>query len=113
MLESSEAGRVAVVVGHHDGGVERLEIEHDDRTAVEARAGLEYERHALRRALPGPLMDVGTEGDVVATATVTQHHGLDLELRAAEERLVEEDPVDSRELARSSRYLAAARPRFN
>lgn len=82
----AEAGGVAVVVGDDDGRVERLEVQHDHRVAVEARLGLHHQRNALRRPLLGPLLDAGRHGDVVQRLGHTEHHGLDTVLLARTEK---------------------------
>jgi len=54
-IGSSEASRVADVVGDHDGGVEGLEVENDDRILVEGRLRLHDERDALGSVLTSDL----------------------------------------------------------
>lgn len=82
----AEAGGVAVVVGDDDGRVERLEVQHNHRVAVEARLRLHHQRKALRRPLLGPLLDAGRHGDVVQRLGHAEHHGLDAVLLAGAEK---------------------------
>ena len=72
----AQAGGVAVVVGNDDGGVERLEVQHQHTAAVEARLGLHDQRDALRRPLLGALLHAGCHRNVVQRLGQAQHHRL-------------------------------------
>lgn len=61
----AEARGKAVVVRDDNGGIKRLEVQHDHRVAVEARLRLHHQWNALRRPLLGSLLDAGCHRDVV------------------------------------------------
>ena len=48
---AAEAGGEAEVVGDDLAGVERLEVQHDDRVHVQARLGLHHQWNCLHRRL--------------------------------------------------------------
>jgi len=85
----AQAGGVAVVVCDDDGGIERLEVQHYDRVAVEARLGLHHQRNALRRPLLGALLDSGRHGDVVQRLGQAKHHGLNAVLEGQDRKNIE------------------------
>lgn len=88
-VDVPEAGGVTVVVCDHDGGIKWLEVQYDQRVAVEARLGLHDQREALRRPLLGSLLDAGRHGDVVQRFGHPQHHGLDAVLWDQEQEVHE------------------------
>ena len=48
----AEARGVAIIVGNHDGGIERLEVQHQHGAGVQPRHGLQDQGQALG----GPLL---------------------------------------------------------
>jgi hypothetical protein len=62
---ASEAGRVADVVGNHDGWIKGLEIEDDDGRGEEGRLRFEDERDALGAGLLTDLRTTGEERESV------------------------------------------------
>lgn len=77
----AEACGEAVVVCDDDGGVQRLEVQHHHRVAVESGLGLHHQGNALRRPLLGSLLHAGRHRDVVQGLGHTEHHGLNTVLR--------------------------------
>ena len=51
MLDPAQAGGIAVVVRYHDAGVERLEVENNNRIRVELRLGLQQQGEVLGSSL--------------------------------------------------------------
>lgn len=72
----AKTGGEAVVVCDDDGGIQRLEVQHDHRVTVEARLGFHHQGKALRSPLLRSLLDAGCHWDVVQRLGHTQHHGL-------------------------------------
>ena len=89
----AQAGGVAVVVGDDDGGVERLEVQHQHTAAVEARLGLHDQRDALGGSLLGALLHAGRHRDVVQRLGQTQHHGLHPVLEGEEPAVTNHGPL--------------------
>jgi hypothetical protein len=99
VLDATEACRVAVVIGDHDGRVERLEVKDEERTLVERRLRFHDERHALGGILLPDLLAVGRKKHEALRLRNLEHDGLDLELTTASADRVEVDAEDSSRLA--------------
>ena len=81
MLESTEARGEAIVVRDHDGWVQRLEVENNNRVCVKRGLRLQVERNALGRSHVRPLLDTRRNRDEVERFCDAQHHRLDSILR--------------------------------
>lgn len=99
VLDASKAGRIAVIVGDHDGRVEGLEVQDDERTLVERRLRLHDERHALGGVLLADLLAVRREEHEAFGFRDLEHDRLDLELTTASANRVEVDAEDSSRFA--------------
>lgn len=82
----AEAGGVAVVVGDDDRRVERLEVQHQHRVAIETRLRLQDQRDTLRRPLLGSLRHTRAHRYKVQRLSNAQHHRLNTVLRGRGKR---------------------------
>ena len=65
MFESTETSGEAVVVGDHDGWVQGLEVEDNDRVGVKLGLRLKVQWNALGRSHVRPLLFTRRNGDEV------------------------------------------------
>ena len=81
MFESTETSGEAVVVGDHDGWVQGLEVEDNDRVGVKLGLRLQVQWNALGRSHVRPLSFTRRNGDEVERFRDAQHHRFDPILR--------------------------------